>query len=46
MWREVLDEYHVEVDDAVDLEHSIFVGDAGGRAGRAGAKADHACSDR
>ena len=46
MWREVLEEHDIHDDGGLDLERSIFVGDAGGRAAMNGAKADHACSDR
>ena len=40
MWKEILDEYDVDVDERLDREGSFFVGDAAGRAG------DHSCSDR
>ncbi|KAI1587566.1 HisB Histidinol phosphatase [Pyrenophora tritici-repentis] len=48
MWQELLEDYDVEHADAVDLENSVFVGDAGGReAVVAGSAAkDHSCSDR
>lgn len=46
MWKEVLEERDIHDDSDLDLENSIFVGDAGGRAAINGAKADHACSDR
>ena len=46
MWDELLDDYDLDGGDGVDLESSFFVGDAGGRTARVGAKADHACSDR
>lgn len=46
VWKEVLEEHDIHDDSDLDLENSIFVGDAGGRAAINGAKADHACSDR
>lgn len=47
MWQELLEDYDVEHADTVDLENSVFVGDAGGREAVAGSAAkDHSCSDR
>ncbi|KAL7776622.1 hypothetical protein CFE70_007040 [Pyrenophora teres f. teres 0-1] len=47
MWQELLEDYDVEHADTVDLENSVFVGDAGGREAVAGSPAkDHSCSDR
>lgn len=46
MWTELLDELDLDVGGGPDLGASFFVGDAGGRAARSGAKADHSCSDR
>ncbi|KAL8948829.1 MAG: hypothetical protein Q9222_005013 [Ikaeria aurantiellina] len=46
MWTELLEELDLDVDPGPDLNESFFVGDAGGRAARSGAKADHSCSDR
>lgn len=40
MWKDLLDDYDLDVQDAIDLDESIFVGDAAGRSG------DHSCSDR
>ena len=40
MWKELLDDYDLDIPDAVDLEGSIFVGDAAGRPG------DHSAGDR
>ncbi|KAL1996975.1 hypothetical protein VTN49DRAFT_7840 [Thermomyces lanuginosus] len=40
MWKEFLDDYDLDIDDRVDLEGSVFVGDAAGRQG------DHSCVDR
>ncbi|KAK5629274.1 hypothetical protein RRF57_004989 [Xylaria bambusicola] len=50
MWKELCDDYDIP-EDEVDLQNSVFVGDAGGRTarvlseGRATAK-DFSCSDR
>ena len=47
MWEQILKDFGVEGGD-VDLDGSLFVGDAGGRAedkGK-GRKKDHSCSDR
>lgn len=47
MWKELLGENDLESADAVDLENSFFVGDAGGREAVAGvALKDHSCVDR
>ena len=47
MWHELLEDYDLESADAVDLEDSFFVGDAGGREAVAGGDAkDHSCVDR
>jgi bifunctional polynucleotide phosphatase/kinase len=40
MWKELVDDYDLDVEDALDLEGSIFVGDAAGRPG------DHSACDR
>ncbi|PGH04098.1 polynucleotide kinase 3'-phosphatase [Helicocarpus griseus UAMH5409] len=40
MWREVVDDYDLDAEGMLDLEGSIFVGDAAGREG------DHSCVDR
>jgi bifunctional polynucleotide phosphatase/kinase len=47
MWEQLLKDYGLGVGE-VDLERSVFVGDAAGRAGdpKAGVKKDHSCSDR
>ena len=45
-WNELLDNLDLDEGDGADLQSSFFVGDAGGRAARTNAKADHACSDR
>ncbi|KAF4630241.1 hypothetical protein G7Y89_g7899 [Cudoniella acicularis] len=45
MWTKLLDDYNIQAAD-LDLEHSIFVGDAGGRHAEAGKPKDFSCSDR
>lgn len=45
-WKELLDCLDLDEGNGPDLQASFFVGDAGGRAARTNAKADHACSDR
>ena len=45
-WKQLLDELDLDEGEGPDLQSSFFVGDAGGRAARTNAKADHACSDR
>lgn len=45
-WKELLDCLDLDEGNGPDLQSSFFVGDAGGRAARTNAKADHACSDR
>ncbi|RDL37783.1 HAD-like protein [Venustampulla echinocandica] len=45
MWTEILDDYDLQPSE-VDFEHSIFVGDAGGRHAEAGRPKDFSCSDR
>jgi len=46
MWSEMLKDYDVEVAGGLNLEGSLFVGDAGGRSGVEEAGNDHSCSDR
>lgn len=46
MWKALLEDLDLDESDGPDLESSFFVGDAGGRAARINAKADHSCSDR
>jgi bifunctional polynucleotide phosphatase/kinase len=47
MWKEMLEDYDLDSAEAVDLEQSFFVGDAGGReAVKGGAPKDHSCVDR
>lgn len=49
MWKEMCDDYDLR-EEEIDLENSIFVGDAGGRTaqlkGAAAAPKDFSCSDR
>lgn len=40
MWRELVEDYDLDIDDGLDLQSSFFVGDAAGRPG------DHSSSDR
>ncbi|KNG52297.1 DNA kinase/phosphatase Pnk1 [Stemphylium lycopersici] len=47
MWQELLEDYDLENAEAIDLDSSVFVGDAGGReAVSGGVVKDHSCSDR
>lgn len=46
MWDELIEDLDLDEGDGPDLKSSFYVGDAGGRAARPNAKADHACSDR
>lgn len=47
MWQELLEDHDLETAGAIDLDGSVFVGDAGGREAVAGgAVKDHSCSDR
>ncbi|MCJ1249949.1 hypothetical protein MMC30_007175 [Trapelia coarctata] len=46
MWKELVEDFDLDVDGGLDLQQSIFVGDAGGRSARGATKADHSSSDR
>lgn len=46
MWTEMLEDHDLEIAESLDLDSSLFVGDAGGRSSIGGAGTDHACSDR
>jgi bifunctional polynucleotide phosphatase/kinase len=46
MWHEILEDYDLDEQSSVDLENSLFVGDAGGRDAVAGGVKDHSCVDR
>jgi bifunctional polynucleotide phosphatase/kinase len=50
MWAVLIEDFDLEIPDAVDLENSIFVGDAAGRIervkGGVKVKKDHSCGDR
>lgn len=46
MWKELLEDYDIHLPGDLDLEHSLFVGDAGGRTAGAGKPKDFSCSDR
>ena len=45
MWTELLNDYDIALGD-LDLENSMFVGDAGGREAWEGKPKDFSCSDR
>ncbi|KAK0107173.1 hypothetical protein ONS95_003878 [Cadophora gregata] len=45
MWTELLNDYDIEL-DSLDLDSSIFVGDAAGREALNGQPKDFSCSDR
>ncbi|KAI9852879.1 MAG: hypothetical protein M1838_004438 [Thelocarpon superellum] len=46
MWKEMLEEFDLDMAQSVDAEKSFFVGDAGGRSIETGATQDHSSSDR
>ena len=46
MWKQMLKDYNIYEPGDVDLENSMFVGDAGGRIARGGKPKDFSCSDR
>ena len=46
MWKELLEDYDIHTPGDLDLENSIFIGDAGGRTARGGIAKDFSCSDR
>jgi bifunctional polynucleotide phosphatase/kinase len=46
IWRELLEDYDIHLPGDLDLENSIFVGDAGGRDAGGGKPKDFSCSDR
>jgi bifunctional polynucleotide phosphatase/kinase len=48
MWEKLLEGYDLSEEGQVDLEGSVFIGDAAGRAGDKSQKVkkDHSCSDR
>jgi bifunctional polynucleotide phosphatase/kinase len=46
IWTELLEDYGIHSPGDVDLENSIFVGDAGGRHAVEGKPKDFSCSDR
>jgi len=46
MWKEMLEDYDIHLPDDLDVEQSIFVGDAGGRIAGGGKPKDFSCSDR
>lgn len=46
MWTEILEDYDLQAEGAVDLANSFYVGDAGGREKTEKRRKDHATSDR
>jgi bifunctional polynucleotide phosphatase/kinase len=46
IWSELLEDYDIRVPGGIDLENSVFVGDAGGRNASEGKPKDFSCSDR
>lgn len=46
MWKELLEDYGIHLPSDLDLQRSIFVGDAGGRDAGGGLQKDFSCSDR
>ncbi|KAF2847999.1 PNK3P-domain-containing protein [Plenodomus tracheiphilus IPT5] len=47
VWQEILEDFDLDSVNSLDLEQSVFVGDAGGReAVTGGAGKDHSCVDR
>ncbi|OQV01346.1 hypothetical protein CLAIMM_06724 [Cladophialophora immunda] len=46
MWEEMLEDYDLQAEGAVDMEHSFYVGDAAGRDKTDKRRKDHATSDR
>jgi DNA 3'-phosphatase len=46
MWKEMLEDYDLDILEGIDLVGSFFVGDAGGRQAAKGHVKDFSCSDR
>ena len=46
MWEEMLEDYDLQADGAVDLTASFYIGDAAGREKTDKRRKDHATSDR
>ena len=46
IWNELLEDYDIHLPGDLDLENSIFVGDAGGRDAVGKLQKDFSCSDR
>lgn len=46
MWKELLEDYDIHAPGDLDLDNSIFVGDAAGRIAGDGKPKDFSCSDR
>lgn len=46
IWNELMEDYDIHLPGDLDLQNSIFVGDAGGRDAVGGLQKDFSCSDR
>ena len=46
MWEEVLDDYDLQAEGALDIANSVYIGDAAGREKTDKRRKDHATSDR
>jgi len=46
MWEEMLEDYNLRDENAVDTAHSFYIGDAAGREKKDKKRKDHATSDR
>lgn len=46
MWQEVLEDYDLQADGALDMANSFYIGDAAGREKTDRRRKDHATSDR
>lgn len=46
MWDALIEDYDLEGDNAIDMENSFYIGDAGGREKTDKRRKDHAASDR
>ena len=46
MWKDLLEDYDINLPGDLDLANSVFIGDAGGRDATKGRLKDFSCSDR
>lgn len=46
MWKELLEDYDIHAPGDLNLQESIFIGDAAGRDASTGRSKDFSCSDR